>query len=209
MAVNLNDYDIVNLTTTTYKDPVTGDSFKLLNLSLKIESGNVLEIGLDLETLSNWIKKIEFPEANWTDSEINNSGYMSALDKKFINTLLRVYNFLVIDPTLETNNNYIDNFIDPSNDGGLLQILKNIYTKLNKHLVDLSDGNTQIIGGKFHEIDEDALLILGNGESKEKPSNLFVVKKNGEAFLGNESEKGLGDNKVATLADLPKWEIFP
>jgi hypothetical protein len=44
--------------------------------------------------------------------------------------------------------------------------------------------------GTYNEVDEDALLMVGNG-TEERPSNALVVKKNGEVYAGKHGDKRL------------------
>lgn len=51
--------------------------------------------------------------------------------------------------------------------------------------------------GTFNEVDDDALLMVGNG-TKGKPSNALVVKKNGDVYAGKDGKKRLmfADDKI-------------
>jgi hypothetical protein len=62
--------------------------------------------------------------------------------------------------------------------------------------------NAQTVVGKYNAEDADALFIVGNGESASKPSNAFVVKKDGTTVVSKSHNLALVN--VGTANDLLK-----
>lgn len=138
MASEILNFEVIDV--STQEITIGNENVKLINYNISVND-RVLNINLNLQALEKWIKMIEMPLAiPNTESDVYNGrdGYMSATDKTFFDTIVEIYNYLVVDESKKIINDkenpyFIDKYLNESEDG-LLYVIKTLHTSLTEHL---------------------------------------------------------------------------
>ena len=154
-----------------YDSPISNPNAKLIGVEIKLGTINGVSIGdqLILGGIAPTNENVEYEfnilqiDMSTNKVQISQSDYMTVLSyDSFTNKYAKIKNKPYVGNKFYGNNSHA---------GGLGTIAS-------------EDNQTAI--GQYNAIDENALFIVGNGESADARSNAFTVNKDGTAYANNQ-----------------------